>query len=71
MLFYAGYDDPLDTDIAVFETEEERDEWVNDESSVFQRCAYSDDEVYYMDIDTWEDHEDAFGVSWKINPINY
>lgn len=68
-MFYAGYDNPLDTDIAVFETEEERDEWVNDERSIFPRCAYSDEEVFYMDVDVWEDYEDVFGIVWKINPV--
>lgn len=69
-MFYAGYDD-IDTDIAVFETEEERDAWVNDENAVFPRVAYTDSDVFLMDIDTWdEDSEDIWGVRWKINPIN-
>lgn len=69
-MFYAGYND-IDTDIAVFETEEERDAWVNDENAVFTRVAYTDSDVFLMDIDTWdEDSEDIWGVRWKINPIN-
>ena len=47
-MFYAGYDDPLDT---------------------VPRCAYSDEEVFYMDVDVWEDYEDVFGIAWKINPV--
>lgn len=69
-MFYAGYDD-VDTDIAVFETEEERDAWVNDENAFFPRVTYTDDEIFLMDIDTWdEDEADIWGVRWKINPIN-
>ena len=40
-MFYAGYDE-ISPDIAVFETEEERDAWVNDKDAMFPRVVFDD-----------------------------
>jgi len=75
-MFYAGYDE-ISPDIAVFETEEERDAWVNDEYAIFPRIAFDDGDIGFFEdeanstIDTWEEDDiDSFGVRWKINPVN-
>ena len=75
-MFYAGYDE-ISPDIAVFETEEERDAWVNDKDAVFPRVVFDDGDIGFFEdeanstIDTWEeDSVDICGVRWKINPVN-
>lgn len=67
-MFYAGYEDWQTTnEVAVFETEEDRDKWVA-EADFFPRLTYNDHEVFLMDIATWDKEEtDIFGVKWKIN----
>ena len=75
-MFYAGYDE-ISPDIAVFETEEERDAWVNDKYAIFPRVAFDDGDIGFFEdeanstIDTWEEDDiDSCGVRWKINPVN-
>ena len=75
-MFYAGYDE-ISPDIAVFETEEERDAWVNDKYAVFPRVVFDNGDIGFFEdeanstIDAWEEDDiDSFGVRWKINPAN-
>lgn len=70
-MFYAGYEDwQTANEVAVFETEEDRDKWVNG-MSFFPRYTYNDFEVSLMDIVTWDKEEtDIFGVKWKINSFD-
>jgi hypothetical protein len=75
-MFYAGYDE-ISPDIAVFETEEERDAWVNDKDAMFPRVVFDDGDIGFFEdeanstIDTWEEDDANFwGVRWKINPVN-
>lgn len=65
-MFYAGYEDWLTTEeVAVFETEEERDNWIS-QDSYFKRRAYNDYEVFLMEIDLWDEEVDVYGVKWKV-----
>lgn len=65
-MFYAGYEDWLTTEeVAVFETEEERDDWIK-QDSYFKRRAYNDYEVFLMEIDLWDEEVDVYGVKWKV-----
>lgn len=65
-MFYAGYEDWLTTEeVAVFETEEERDNWIKGDS-YFKRRAYNDYEVFLMEIDLWDEEVDVDGVKWKV-----
>ena len=49
-MFYAGYDE-ISPDIAVFETEEERDAWVNDKYAIFPRVAFDDGDKVFTAFD--------------------
>lgn len=65
-MFYAGYEDWLTTEeVAVFETEEERDNWIK-QDSYFKRRAYNDYEVFLMEADLWDEEVDVYGVKWKV-----
>lgn len=65
-MFYAGYEDWLTTEeVAVFETEEERDDWIK-QDSYFKRRAYNDYEVFLMEADLWDEEVDVYGVKWKV-----
>jgi len=65
-MFYAGYEDWLTTEeVAVFETEEERDNWIK-QDSYFKRRAYNDYEVFLMETDLWDEEVDVYGVKWKV-----
>ena len=72
-MFYAGYES-IDTDVAVFETEQQRDNWLN-EWSVFDRIPLSEEEVWFI-LDGMPDHvereTDIFDdtITWLINPYN-
>ena len=72
-MYYAGYGH-LDTDVAVFETESQRDDWIK-EWSVFDRMALSEGDVFFI-LDGSPDkairQRDDFNDSiiWLINPFN-
>ena len=70
-MFYAGYEDwQTANEVAVFETEEDRDKWVA-KAEFFPRLAYNGYEVFLMDIVTWDKEEtDMFGIKWKINSFD-
>ena len=72
-MFYAGYG-YLNTDVAVFKTERQRDAWIN-EWSVFDRMALSDGDVWFIldgspdnAIKQRDDFNDS--IMWLINPVN-
>ena len=72
-MFYAGYG-YLNTDVAVFKTERQRDAWIN-EWSVFDRMALSEGDVWFIldgspdrAIRQWDDYNDS--IVWLINPLN-
>ena len=72
-MYYAGYR-YLDTDVAVFKTERQRDAWIN-EWSAFTRVSLSAEEVWLI-LDGMPDHvkretdilDDS--IMWLINPCN-
>ena len=72
-MFFAGYG-YLNTDVAVFKTENQRDKWLK-EWSVFDRVPLSADEVWLI-LDGMPDHvrreTDIFDdtITWLINPYN-
>lgn len=72
-MFYAGYG-YLNTDVAVFKTERQRDAWIN-EWSVFDRMALSEGDVWFIldgspdrAIRQRDDYNDS--IVWLINPLN-
>ncbi len=72
-MFYAGYG-YLNTDVAVFKTERQRDAWIN-EWSVFNRMALSEGDVWFIldgspdrAIRQRDDYNDS--IVWLINPLN-
>jgi len=74
MSYYAGYP-TLDTDVAVFQSERQRDEWVND-FSIFDRIPLSEGDVWFI-LDGYpleslrqeaDDLDDS--IVWVINPQN-
>lgn len=72
-MYYAGYG-YLDTDVAVFKTERQRDAWIN-EWSVFDRMALSEGDVWFIldgspdrAIRQRDDYNDS--IVWLINPLN-
>ena len=72
-MFYAGYG-YLNTDVAVFKTEHQRDAWIN-EWSVFDRMALSEGDVWFIldgspdrAIRQRDDYNDS--IVWLINPLN-
>lgn len=73
-MYFAGFAS-VDTDVAVFQTEPQRDNWVNN-PALFDRIPLSDGEVYFLtdglpfdalrqDVDDLDD-----SIVWLINPIN-
>ena len=72
-MFFAGYG-YLNTDVAVFKTENQRDKWLK-EWSVFDRVPLSADEVWLI-LDGMPGHvrreTDIFDdtITWLINPYN-
>ncbi len=70
MSFYAGYD-VLNTDVAVFETEKARNDWVSDEGLI-HRVALTENEAMQIAEDSHELHKDEFeeGIMWIYNRIN-
>ena len=71
MKFYAGYNNIL-TDVAMFNSEKERDEWVDDEYSPFTRIALSEDEAYEIVGSGYDLHNDELDdrTIWLINTYN-
>ena len=71
MNYYAGYDSIL-TDVAMFDSEKERDEWVDDEYSAFTRIALSKDEAFEIVGSGYELHTDELDdrIKWMINTYN-
>ena len=67
-LFYAGYKH-YTTDVAVFDTEESREKWINDEEFV-ARCKLSVENVKDIIGDSRVTEIDADGILWLLNPIN-
>lgn len=72
-MYYAGYG-YLNTDVAVFETSRQRDDWVN-QWSVFDRMALSEGDVWFIldgspdrAIRQRDDYNDS--IVWLINPLN-
>ena len=72
-MFYAGYES-IDTDVAVFKTERQRDDWIK-EWSVFDRMALSEGDVLFIldgspdkAIRQRDDFNDS--ITWLINPVN-
>lgn len=72
-MYYAGYEF-LNTDVAVFETEQQRDNWLN-EWSVFDRVPLTADEVWLI-LDGMPDHVEREtdvlddSIIWLLNPFN-
>ena len=72
-MYYAGYG-YSNTDVAVFETEQQRDNWLN-EWSVFDRIPLSEEEVWFI-LDGMPDHVERETdilddtITWLINPYN-
>lgn len=73
-MFYAGYATP-DTDVAVFQTENQRDAWVND-FSFFHRVAFCESDLFFIldgfPIDSLRQEADDIddSIVWLINPAN-
>ena len=74
MSYYAGYA-TLDTDVAVFQTEHQRNQWVND-FSVFDRIPLSEGELFFVldgiPVDSLRQEVDDLddSIVWLINPTN-
>lgn len=69
MMYYAGYADSALTDIAVFESEEDRDSWVVEES-IFKRKPYDESEIHIIVGYNPTKVKDIFGVVWMLNQVN-
>ena len=72
-MFYAGYES-IDTDVAVFETKQQPDNWIN-EWSAFNRIPLSEEEMWFiMDglPDYAEREKDVLddSIVWLLNPLN-
>lgn len=67
MNYYAGYDIP-NTDIAVFKTKKERDEWVSNES-IMHRIAFSENEAMQLADGSRRIHKDPYenNLGWIFN----
>lgn len=74
MSYYAGYA-TISTDVAVFQTERQRDKWVND-FSVFDRIPLSKDDARFIlddfPFDFLRQEADYLddSIVWLINPVN-
>jgi len=73
-MFFAGYA-TTDTDVAVFQTELKRDEWVRD-FSVFDRIPLSEGDAQFIldgfPLDSLRQEVDDLddSIVWLINPSN-
>lgn len=73
-MFFAGYAIP-DTDVAVFHSEHQRDEWVND-FSILDRIPLTEDELFLIldgfPIDSLRQEADDLddSIVWLLNPQN-
>lgn len=74
MSYYAGYA-TLDTDVAVFQTERQRDDWVND-FSILDRIPLTEDELFLIldgfPLDSLRQEVDDLddSIMWLMNPVN-
>lgn len=70
LFYYAGYRHK-NSDIAVFDTEEERDKWIENfgEFSLSGVRKFTDEEVSEIFGDNRPEEYDEFGVKWYVNPI--
>lgn len=72
--FYAGFND-MSTDIAVFNSAQERDSWVNDKNTSFERIPLTRKEAMdivghkFFGLHTYQDELDEH-IVWILNPIN-
>lgn len=71
MKYYAGYNS-MKTDVAMFNTKAERDEWVQDENSAFERIQLTRREAISIVGTKAELHKDELNdhIMWMINPLN-
>ena len=73
-MFYAGYATTY-TDVAVFQTDRQRDEWVND-YFIFDRIALSEDDLFFIldgfPLDSLRQEADDLddSIVWLLNPQN-
>lgn len=73
-MFYAGYS-TFNTDVAVFQSERQRDKWVND-YSLFDRIPLSEDDLFFVldgfPIDSLRQEADDLddSIVWLLNPQN-
>lgn len=70
MKYYAGYNS-MKTDVAVFSTKAERDEWVADDNNDF-RIPLTKREAISIVGTRFSLHNDELNerVTWMINPCN-
>ena len=72
-MYYAGYRD-LNTDVAVFETERQRNNWINSWSA-FDRIALSEGDVWFI-LDGMPENAERErdilddSIIWLLNPFN-
>lgn len=66
---YAGYNF-IDTDIAVFGTEEEADEWVRNADPCIERRRYTDEEVSVLVGKNPKEEYDYIGIRWLIAQLS-
>lgn len=71
MRYYAGYND-MKTDVAVFQTKAERDKWVKDVNSAFERISLTRKEALSLVGAKADLHTDEINerITWMINPLN-
>ncbi len=72
MKYYAGYR-TQNTDVAFFNTKEERDSWVKDEG-IFPRVALTEKDVMKIlgnpaNVESFSDFLES-NVTWLVNPHN-
>ena len=67
MKYYAGYDD-IKTDVAVFDTRESRDNWVNSDT-FFVRIPLEEKEALNI-VGDYQIHIDDNNICWLINECN-
>lgn len=68
-MYYAAYNS-VNTDVAMFESKKERDEWVAYPYSAFERIAISAKDVFDIVGKRFETMVDVFGTKWLINETN-
>lgn len=69
--FYAGYNSII-TDVAIFDDENKRDAWVNDDNTFFERIQLTEEEALEIIGNTYEIIEDIIDpeILWMLNPYN-